>query len=128
MREIKFRYIYDEIFRTNGVETFRQRHIAYLTLDGIEAGLSPFNDTSNRIVSRDEYTGLKDKNGKDIYEGDIVTWGFGNVAIEQGWAFHGEDNEYKGWGWIAEDCFLNDECEVIGNIHENPELIKDVKK
>ena len=66
-----------------------------------------------------QYTGLLDKNGKEIYEGDILEFYDGDrkdeVVFEQGFF------RYK------DDCtpIFQVECEVIGNIYENPELLTD---
>jgi len=68
-----------------------------------------------------QYTGLKDKNGKEIYEGDIVKrtgLGLFEVVFE-GDSFLAKNNHYHFLGWAGDD-----EREVIGNIHDNPELME----
>ncbi|EJB2784747.1 hypothetical protein MT884_000179 [Enterococcus faecalis] len=67
-------------------------------------------------------TGLKDENGVEIFEGDIG-WDdhqevHGQVIFENG-AFKYE------WENISEDLFeVTDDIEIVGNIHENPELLE----
>lgn len=76
-----------------------------------------------------QYTGLHDKNGKEIYEGDIVQWA--GIKMEIFW---GEDIGI-GYGFCWRPCGDNsgyhesmtgfiDEYEVIGNIYDNPELLE----
>ena len=74
-----------------------------------------------------QFTGLLDKNGKEIYEGDIVKCGdFVYQVVYDGKRFASFTLHRK------EDVFLHyfgeaieaEDCEVIGNIHDNQELLK----
>ncbi|AWC29111.1 MULTISPECIES: YopX family protein [Bacillus cereus group] len=83
-----------------------------------------------------QYTGLKDKNGKEIYEGDIVSRHDGGIHFqEESLAEHVV--KWGNFGWLPfeigegyQKCVYGEIYEfiVIGNIYENPELLKNQTK
>ena len=78
------------------------------------------NMTLNHVsdIEVTQWTGLLDKNGKRIFEGDIVRSRFGIGWVER---FPGEWRVQSFTGWLA---LPSGELEVIGNVHENNDMLK----
>lgn len=125
MRELKFR-IWDNSHNEFIRPDYGLIGFCY-PLDGRIAVLTPNSDMIEDCVI-EQYTGLKDKNGKEIYEGDIV---------EYDWYIIGDKPAYR----VKEQVLFDDmgarvggdrirNCsgvEVIGNIHENADLLEELK-
>ena len=76
-----------------------------------------------------QYTGMEDKNGREIYEGDIIKYDDVNGEAHTQVIRYDDENGAFCCDRRALvdhfDCMW--EAEVIGNIYENPELLKDIK-
>lgn len=96
----------------------------------IVSPLSAYYTEAKKVIpeSVSEFTGLTDKNGKKIFEGDVVRFSYNEndkdpkfYSIE--WK---SDRACFGYGETADKMLEVDalHCEVIGKIHDNPELLK----
>lgn len=128
MREIKFRAWDKEkqrMCRVINISPNDDGTAAVVTLfaNGIEASI--VGENYPRRFELMQYTGLKDKNGEEIYEGDIVKfhdtdprWSIRQVVWIDGAGFGLEPRS-------AFDLFTKeDQIEVIGNIYENADLLE----
>ena len=96
----------------------------------------PYKDAEVDSDTVGQFTGLTDKNGRKIFEGDIIHLEYSQVFF--GGEYFGEytaEVSYKEGCFITDGMnngdeietplsgFDNDELEIIGNIHDNPELL-----
>lgn len=110
MRPIKFR-AWDKI--RSSMQTSKRNLI---TFDGhvMPQGRADWADGRYILM---QFTGLLDKNGKEIYEGDVV------LLWDEPDRSQVIDNLQQAHTLMSE-CILSDSCRVIGNIYDNPKLLE----
>lgn len=150
MREIKFRgkcinedaWAYGSLIQRSGR--------SFIFEEGVHVPQCKIGEFLTEVIpeSVGEFTGLKDKNGREIFEGDVIYWEIDNGVgiesysavvrwsenlVEEGWnqtykwlvGYTGD--YYRGsYDELSTPAAYNGGLRVIGNIYENPELIKGV--
>ena len=131
MREIKFRAWLKEKKEMidNARPDFFRKQLHYLR--GNSAGGQDVLGVSTEDIELMQYTELKDKNNKEIYEGDIVklraNHGIGVIKYYDEWgAFVIEYIKPRPIVVLGTNYYKED-IEVLANIYENSELIKEVR-
>jgi len=110
-----------------------EREIKFRVWDGLKMRYFDLSDTIAPCeIEIMQYTGLKDRDGKEIYEGDIVrvpaivykggSGVYDIYSIRFAWGSFYLYDLNSGFDDLLQD--VSDECEIIGNIHEHPELLK----
>lgn len=114
MRDIKFR-------------VWNKAQECWLNNTGVEGMGAMFRLLSGPVEIIMQFTGLLDKNGKEIWEGDILQKGtksprikFEVISHRDGW--FGKNNRSGEYKRLSAIYPL--ECDIIGNIYENKELLK----
>lgn len=137
MREIKFRGKHEEtgVMLFGNLLQYEDNSCRIREKEYSEYGYKTYLVDENTVG---QYTGLKDKNGKEIYEGDVLKM-FGDyrhevcyyrgafgyeIGIKIGINYRDfiSFNQNSNINWICDNQFAD--FEVIGNIYENPELLK----
>jgi len=136
MREIKFRFWQKEekrMYPVRNIEWTNTLNVVHQICLVQRCGLDENSMFIPSQIELMQYTGLKDKTGKEIYEGDIVKgkpygWSVNMIGVatwmNDGW-FVSDESERDLEKRLHSDFVLG--VEVIGNIYENQELLKEDK-
>lgn len=125
-----FRWWYTELYKSERRVYWGEKNCSCLT-EGIDNGFEPVGDD-------EQFTGLLDKNGREIYEGDVVKIlatkdyqhgkdnKIGTILFQDRWAsfsvWFDDIDEGESMGNFISS--VHNDIEIIGDIYSNPELIK----
>lgn len=119
MREIKFKALLD-----SGKWIYITIHPGHRKFEG---GSDQYVGTAKLVTPWLQMTGLKDRNGQEIFEGDVLKTQSGDL-INVGWhnTFASFCLNKRGWAHshFFHEAVEAENCEVISNIHENKELLE----
>ena len=126
MREIKFRAWHKEkkiMGEVLGIDILHKE--IFFSNEDVDC----YEHTDFKDIELMQYTGLKDKNNKEVYEGDIVklraNHGIGVIKYYDEWgAFVVEYIKPRPLTVLGMNYYKED-IEILGNIYKNPELIKE---
>ena len=105
--------------------------------DSINYRFDHFCTGADEDVEFMQSTGIKDKNGVEIYEGDVINYrnsfrnpmtGSGSLSINRDFKIIFKDGEFKAKGFDIRLKNILNYSEVVGNIYENPELLSEDTK
>jgi hypothetical protein len=116
MREIKFRAWNPDNPHYKMVMNPLHRCDPHDLLDGKKEGFY-----KNWVLM--QYTGLKDKNGKEIYQGDVIRNIIPETDTHTGICHMTVDDVFSCYATLRDLVIEHADFEVIGNIYENPELL-----
>lgn len=139
MREILFRGKHSPKSMWDYGDLYIDHDKVYISMRETMHGVRVHGEVIPETVG--QFTGLTDKNGKKIFEGDIVKYvddGYDATGVARfglyasaGAAFAGHEGFYLDWAgcdWLRKDIGFwatMRPIEIIGNIHDNPELMED---
>lgn len=126
MRELKFRAFINGDYYYSTDEKFYmfweggKLHITYVS--GLLEGTDEVFETISSGFILEQFTGLKDKKGLDIYEGDILEYAGNNRHYDRVCTVNWDYRKMRfSWGIWCPTGLMN--TEVIGNIHENKDML-----
>ena len=140
----KFRYVFSKDFggKTGICYKMPIFNLDTITNENFNKVIKEYTDYDYKLVSKCQCTGLKDKHGKFIFEGDIVKvqcnredkgglfYKTGIIAYElneKNDHGHADSSFYLKLNNGMCALFSKEKCEVIGNIYDNPELLEEVE-